>query len=171
MENQFHGSIPFDIGFTLPNLWYFSIADNNFTGTIPSSFSNMSKFEMLQLQINNLVGSVPYNLGSLKSLELLSLGENKLGSGQPNDLDFVDSLVSCTNLRVLAVFMNNFGGMLPNFIANLSENLVELSFSNNQIYGNNPSGIQNLQGLTELLLSSNQLTGSIPPGIGLLQNL
>ncbi|KAI3908195.1 hypothetical protein MKW98_029496 [Papaver atlanticum] len=172
MNNQLHGSIPFDIGSTLPNLIYLSVSGNNFTGNIPSSLSNMSRLLHLQLQINNLVGSVPHNLGNLLSLEILRLGGNKLGSGQANDLNFVNSLVNCTNLRVLNLGTNSFGGVLPNSIANLITNLVSLDFSGNQkIYGSIPPGIQNLVGLTILVLSSNQLTGSIPPGIGLLQNL
>ncbi|KAI3853519.1 hypothetical protein MKX03_017250 [Papaver bracteatum] len=169
--NQLHGSIPFNIGFTLPNLRDFSIITNNFTGTIPSSFSNMSRLEKLQLLDNNLGGSVPYDLGNLKSLEVLQLGRNKLGSAQANDLDFLNSLVNCTNLWLLDVGDNNLGGVLPNSIANLTINLVQLVLTNNQIYGSIPPGIQNLQDLRILLLGSNQFTGSIPPSIGLLQNL
>ncbi|KAI3858705.1 hypothetical protein MKX03_033658, partial [Papaver bracteatum] len=55
MFNQLHGSIPFDIGFTLPNLKHFSNSENNFTGTIPSSISNLSKLNVLQLNVNNFV--------------------------------------------------------------------------------------------------------------------
>ncbi|KAI3853518.1 hypothetical protein MKX03_017249 [Papaver bracteatum] len=158
MNNQLQGTIPFDIGFTLPNLIYFSVSGNNFTGNIPSSLSNMSRLEMLQLQINNLVGSIPYTLGNLKNIEFLGLGSNKLGSGEANDLNFLLSLVNCTKLRFLDVSKNNLGGEIPNSIANLTTIFI-------------PPGIQNLLGLTTLYLNSNQLTGSIPPGNGLLQNM
>ncbi|KAI3853505.1 hypothetical protein MKX03_017236 [Papaver bracteatum] len=140
MDNQLHGSIPSDIGFTLPNLSYFSVAVNNFTGTIPSSFSNMSKLEKFQLGTNNFVGSVPIKLGNLKSLKVLRLRENNLGSGQANDLNFLDSLVNCTNLKVIKVSYNNFWGVLPSFIANVTSDLVELNFRRNQLYGSIPSG-------------------------------
>ncbi|KAI3878479.1 hypothetical protein MKX03_007259 [Papaver bracteatum] len=169
--NRLHGSIPIDIGFTLPDLTFFSVVGNHFTGTIPSSLSNMSRLVTLQLGENNLVGSVPNNLGNLKSLERLRLGDNKLGSRQANDLNFLNSLVNCTNLRDLTISKNNFGGVLPSSITNLTVKLVYLDFEENQISGSIPPGIQNLQGLTRLLLGSNQFTGSIPPGIGLLQNL
>ncbi|XP_026431714.1 putative receptor-like protein kinase At3g47110 [Papaver somniferum] len=171
MNNQLHGSIPFDIGFTLPNLNFFLISNNNFTGTIPSSFSNSSRLEILQLDNNNLVGSVPYNLGNSKSLDRILLGENKLGSGQANDLDFINSLVNCTDLRWLNISANNFGGVLPSYITNLTTNLRILDFRGNYIYGSIPPGIQNLQGLRTLSLGSNQFTGSVPPSIGLFQNL
>ncbi|KAI3938556.1 hypothetical protein MKW98_016061 [Papaver atlanticum] len=171
MDNQLHGSIPFDIGFILPNLNYFSIAINSFSGTIPSSFSNMSKLESLQLARNNLVGSIPSNLGNLQNLEILQLARNKLGSRQANDLNFISSLVNCTNLRALIISTNNFEGVLPSSIANLTTKLDTLDLSRNQIYGSIPLGIQNLLGLTTLLLDSNQFIGSIPSGIGNLQNL
>ncbi|XP_026450323.1 probable LRR receptor-like serine/threonine-protein kinase At3g47570 [Papaver somniferum] len=171
MYNHLHGSIPFNIGFTLPNLTHFSVQENNFSGTIPTSFSNMSRLEIFQVGTNNLVGSVPHNLGNLKSLRVIQLRENYLGSGQTDDLFFLNSLVNCSNLRVLIVSMNNFGGTLPSSIANLTTNLDQLDLSNNQIYGSIPPGIQNLLGLTTLILGYNYFTGSIPPGIGNLQNL
>ncbi|KAI3853516.1 hypothetical protein MKX03_017247 [Papaver bracteatum] len=148
-DNRLHGSIPFDIGFTLPNLIYLSIGTNNFTGIIPSSVSNLSRLDMLQLYDNNIVGAVPY-LGNLPSLTWLYLKDINLGSGQANDLGFLNSLINCTNLELITIQNNNF---------------------ENKIYGNVPAGIQNLVGLRTLSLGENQLTGSIPPGIGNLGNL
>ncbi|KAI3875392.1 hypothetical protein MKW98_000069 [Papaver atlanticum] len=171
VDNQLHGTIPFDIGFTLPNLTYFSVVSNYFSGTIPSSFSNSSRLEYLLLGINKLVGSVPYNLCSSNSLTWLLLSYNDLGSGKANDLDFLDSIINCTSLKYLYLDFNNFGGVLPISIANFTENLDILNFRDNQLYGSIPTGIQNLVGLTNLLLGSNQFTGNIPPGIGNLQNL
>ncbi|KAI3855885.1 hypothetical protein MKX03_011540 [Papaver bracteatum] len=171
LDNHLHGNIPFDIGFTLPNLWYFSVAINNFTGTVPSSLSNSSRLKIIQLGHNSLVGSVPYNLSNLKSLEVLHLRSNKLGNGQANDLDFLNSLVHCRNLRWINLNENSFGGELPSSIANLTTKLDTLNFGDNQIHGSIPAGIQNLLGLTSLTLSSNQFIGGIPPGIGHLQNL
>ncbi|XP_026457240.1 probable LRR receptor-like serine/threonine-protein kinase At3g47570 [Papaver somniferum] len=171
MTNQLHGSVPFDIGFTLPNLEHFSNADNNFTGTIPTSISNLSNLKVLQLNLNNFVGSVPNNLGDLKSLVILNLSQNKLGSGQPGDLTFLNSLVNCTDLKFLIVHRNNFRGVLPNSIANLTNKLEQLYLSKNPIYGSVPEGIQNLVGLTMLILEDNLFTGSIPQGIGKLQML
>ncbi|KAI3893161.1 hypothetical protein MKX03_020186 [Papaver bracteatum] len=124
----------------------------------------MSRLEMFLVGTNNLVGSVPHNLGNLISLGVIQLRDNNLGSGQADDLNFLDSLVNCTNLRVLIVGINNFGGTLPSSIANFTTNLDQLDFSNNQIYGSIPPGIKNLQGLTTLILGYNHFTGSIPSG-------
>ncbi|KAI3853512.1 hypothetical protein MKX03_017243 [Papaver bracteatum] len=171
MGNQLHGNIPFNIGFTLPNLIFFAVSGNNFTGTVPASFSNLSRLGVLQLQVNNLVGSVPYNLGDIESLTALLLGGNNLGYRQANDLNFLSSLINCTNLRLLIAGNNNFGGMLPSSLGNLTTNLNTLVLEKNHIYGSVPTSIMNLVGLTNLYLDENLLTGSIPPGIGSLRNL
>ncbi|KAI3888987.1 hypothetical protein MKX03_014035 [Papaver bracteatum] len=171
MFNQLHGTIPFDIGLTLPNITYFSVSGNSFTGIIPNSFSNSSSLQVLQLYQNNFVGSVPYNLVHFNNLVRLNLGENDLGSGQANDLDFLNSLINCTSLKVIFLGVNNFGGMLPSSIANLTTNLDTLHLARNQIYGSIPAGIQDLVGLRSLVLGGNLLAGGIPPGIGNLQNL
>ncbi|KAI3875396.1 hypothetical protein MKW98_000073 [Papaver atlanticum] len=171
MFNQLHGSIPFDIGFTLPNLNYFSVAENYFYGTFPISLTNLSRLEALQLQGNNFVGSIPYNLGDIASLTFLNLEKNKFGSGQVNDLNFLNSLVNCTNLNLLSLADNNFGGTIPSSIANLTIKLGALFLSKNQLCGSVPIGIQNLVGLTTFVLANNLLTGPIPQGIAKLKNL
>ncbi|XP_059639128.1 receptor kinase-like protein Xa21 [Cornus florida] len=66
---------------------------------------------------------------------------------------------------------NNFGGVLPNSIANLSTNRTQLSISSNYISGTIPQGIENLINLKELYSSLNMLTGSIPESIGKISEL
>ncbi|XP_026421266.1 probable LRR receptor-like serine/threonine-protein kinase At3g47570 [Papaver somniferum] len=171
MFNQLHGTIPFDIGLTLPNITSFSVSGNSFTGIIPNSFANSSSLKVLQLYKNNFVGSLPYNLGHFNNLIRLNLGENDLGSGRANDLDFINSLINCTSLKVIFLGVNNFGGMLPSSIGNLTTDLDTLHLAENQIYGSIPAGIQDLVGLRSLVLAGNLLAGGIPPGIGNLQNL
>ncbi|THG20537.1 hypothetical protein TEA_023419 [Camellia sinensis var. sinensis] len=168
--NQIQGSLPWDLGITLPNIEFFNIGDNQFTGLIPASISNSSKLHYLMMVQNKLVGKVP-NLERLRNLEWLSISGNQLGSGEADDLNFISSLINATNLQVLGVNLNNFGGELPESIGNLSGNLQVLYLDNNKIFGSIPPGIVNLVGLQSLYMQVNQLTSTIPSEIGKLQNL
>nr|XP_023883724.1 probable LRR receptor-like serine/threonine-protein kinase At3g47570 [Quercus suber] len=57
--NQLSGTLPENIGHTLPNLKLLSISGNKFFGSIPSSLCNASKLQILGLNDNIFVGSVP----------------------------------------------------------------------------------------------------------------
>ncbi|XP_058078519.1 putative receptor-like protein kinase At3g47110 [Magnolia sinica] len=111
------------------------------------------------------------NFGSLKGLFRLELRANELGIGKARDLSFLDSLTNCSSLQWVDVSRNCLSGALPNSIANLSTQLTFLSLGSNMIFGNIPSGIQNLIGLTLLGMEYNYLTGTIPIGVGKLNKL
>nr|DAD23968.1 TPA_asm: hypothetical protein HUJ06_025431 [Nelumbo nucifera] len=171
VANHLQGNLPMDIGFTLPDLQVLNIGGNQFTGTVPVSLSNLSKLEFLDIKQNNFTGKVSLNFGRLSGLSWLALSENQLGSGHANDLSFVTTLVNCTSLKVLSLDGNNFGGVLPTSISNLSTQLVTLTLGYNQMSGRIPTGIGNLVNLNVLGIEFNQLTGSIPNSIGKLQML
>jgi hypothetical protein len=57
--NQIQGSLPSDIGITLPNIQTFIFSDNQFTGSIPVSISNASNLNIFELGQNQLIGKVP----------------------------------------------------------------------------------------------------------------
>ncbi|XP_057989227.1 probable LRR receptor-like serine/threonine-protein kinase At3g47570 isoform X3 [Hevea brasiliensis] len=169
-SNQFQGNLPLSIGNSLPNLRIFSIGDNEFTGTIPTSFSNASNLGFLYLPLNNLTGSVP-SLGKLHRLLALQIGVNNLGSGKADDLRFLSTLTNATALRNIGIGYNNFGGELPEHIANFSKVLRFFVIQNNQISGNIPIGIKFLVNLEVFAADRNKLSGTIPSGIGQLQNV
>lgn len=109
------------------------------------------------------------SLASLPSLWDLEIDENNLGNNKDNDLDFLSSLSNCTNLEVLNIRKNNFGGVLPDSIGNFSKKIRKLGLGINQIFGSIPSGITNLANLNVLDMETNHLTGSIPQDIGRLR--
>ncbi|KAL8162303.1 hypothetical protein V2J09_013792 [Rumex salicifolius] len=170
--NQLHGRLPPSLFNTLPNLYYFSVSINQFSGPIPVSLSNASNLQLLQLQLNEFEGNVP-SLENLRQLAVFSVYGNQLGSGArgQDDLSFLCSLTNATFLIALQMDNNSFAGMFPQCITNLSSQLQVLTIFNNYIHGSIPREIDSLSGLQSLSISNNSFTGIIPPIIGNLGNL
>ncbi|CAN1321044.1 Probable LRR receptor-like serine/threonine-protein kinase At3g47570 [Linum perenne] len=141
-ENQFQGDLPWNLGFSLPNLESFNVYLNQFTGTIPATLSNASNLFQLQLQDNNFTGSVP-SMAGLSMLGFFAISGNSLR---------------------LYLHENNISGYIPSSIGNLTK-LYELSISDNYLDGEIPASIQGCQRLSTLDLSNNNLTGVIPPEV------
>ncbi|KAH7553821.1 hypothetical protein JRO89_XS12G0061500 [Xanthoceras sorbifolium] len=170
-ENQLIGEIPPYIGFTLPNIRILLLGGNRFTGAIPHSISNASKLERLDFSLNFFTGSIPVNLGNLQNLIRLNFGVNKLGTGRGDDLSFLNSLVNCTFLDVLAFGNNSLSGVLPSSVANFSSHLSYLFMGANRISGSIPTAIGNLKSLILIGIEKNFLTGRVPISVGYLSNL
>ncbi|KAM5556685.1 hypothetical protein ABKV19_024192 [Rosa sericea] len=170
-NNKFKGSIPPAIGLNMPHLLEMYVGGNELFGQIPSSFSNASQINILDVGDNNFVGQVPKCFGDLPDLQWLSVSDNYLGSFSANDLDFITSLVNCSKLDTLDMGSNNFGGVLPNSVANLSTQLTAIFFESNQISGVIPETLENLNSLIALGLEYNLFRGAIPTSIAKLQKL
>ncbi|KAH0677180.1 hypothetical protein KY285_024981 [Solanum tuberosum] len=108
-----------------------------------------------------------------------------LVKGEDDDLSYLTTLVNATSLELLELNTNNFGGVLPASVSNLSTELIELSLSYNQISGEISRAISNLKklqsffvaynrfhaSLTKLSLRENNLQGRIPSSLGKCHNL
>ena len=110
--NQIQGSLPWNIGITLPNLEYLAIELNQFAGSIPISISNVSNLIIVDLSESELSGKVP-SLEKLYKMTVFGIDSNNLGNGGANDLSFLCSLTNATHLAYLDVDTNQFGGELP----------------------------------------------------------
>ncbi|KAF3455325.1 hypothetical protein FNV43_RR05773 [Rhamnella rubrinervis] len=166
-NHQLRGTLPDNIGITLPNLQALGLASNQFSGRIPASLCNASKLQIISINYNNFVGQVPTNFGNLQELWWLGVGFNNLGRNSSNDLDFVRSLRNCSKLKILAFNHNHLGGVLPNSIANLSAQLNLLLLASNQVSGNIDGAVfENLINLIELAMEDNHFTGIIPTSFG-----
>lgn len=170
-HNKLNGCLPLDIGLTLPNLQWFSISLNEFSGLIPYSFPNASKLQLLELARNNFVGEVPSNLGHLPSLTWLSFNANYIGDNSTNDLGFLASLTNCTQLLSLNFGDNNFGGILPTSIANLTSDLHFLFYNDNYLYGTIGDTLKRYTKLHLLNLGGNLFHGTIPSYFGTFQSM
>jgi Leucine-rich repeat (LRR) protein len=169
--NELSGSLPADLFLTIPQIQYFQIYGNQFTGSLPLSLSNASELQRLEARENNFTGKLSVNFGGLQHLMALFVSDNNLGSGDADEMDFFQSLLNCSNLYILDLSTNQFKGMLPTVLGNLSTQLKGFGINNNLIFGEIPSGIGNLVNLTILSMSGNKFTGAIPSNIGNLQKL
>ncbi|PRQ57306.1 putative protein kinase RLK-Pelle-LRR-XII-1 family [Rosa chinensis] len=169
--NKFKGSIPPGIGLNMPNLQVVYLGTNEFSGQIPASFSNASQLQILDVGENNFVGQVPASFGNFPNLQLLNFEVNNLGTNSSNDLGFITFLTNCSNLWLFSLSNNNFGGVLPNSVANFSTQLTQLCLGGNQIAGTIPETLENLSNLILLTLEENLFTGTIPASFGKLQKL
>ncbi|CAL5184968.1 unnamed protein product [Lathyrus oleraceus] len=164
-KNFIYGSLPSNMFHTLSKLEHFLIGGNQFFGPIPTSIINASSFVEFDISQNHFVGQVP-NLERLKDLQYLNLEYNNLGGNSTNDLEFLHSLANCTKLYMFSIFHNNFQGILPNAIGNLSIELNELYLGFNKISGKIPAELGHLIGLTLLGLQFNYFEGMIPTTFG-----
>ncbi|KAG5013702.1 hypothetical protein JHK86_025963 [Glycine max] len=169
-DNQFNGSLPPNMFHTLPNLREFLVGGNHFSAPLPTSITNASILQTLDVGKNQLVGQVP-SLGKLQHLWFLSLYYNNLGDNSTKDLEFLKSLANCSKLQVVSISYNNFGGSLPNSVGNLSTQLSQLYLGGNQISGKIPAELGNLVSLTILTMEINHFEGSIPANFGKFQKL
>ncbi|XP_074279798.1 uncharacterized protein LOC141605067 isoform X2 [Silene latifolia] len=166
-DNQLHGELPADVGVNVPRLKWLSLEENNFTGLIPITIQNITTFELIALSYNNFIGNVPFYFQHFHNLNSLSLGGNFL----EGNINFIDTLVNCSQLQVLILGPNHFSGILPKSVANLSTSLEWLILQYTQISGKIPEGITNLNNLEQLSMASNKLTGPIPQDFGKLYKL
>ena len=143
---------------------------NRLEGPIPSSLSNASFIEFLDLSSNNFTGTIPL-LGNMKNLVKLFLGTNSWSSTTELNFQLFDSLTNCTQLENIYLNSNQLVGELPSSVANLSVNLQEFCIDDNFLTGSFPQGFKRYQNLTALSIYQNSFRGKISNSIGKLLKL
>ncbi|KAK7857466.1 lrr receptor-like serine/threonine-protein kinase efr, partial [Quercus suber] len=86
-------------------------------------------------------------------------------------LHFLSSFTNRSRLQTLELEVNQFDGVLPNSISNLSNELIELYFGNNEISGTIPESLTNLVNLIILGLNDNHFIGVIPIAFGKFEKM
>ncbi|CAN1321007.1 Probable LRR receptor-like serine/threonine-protein kinase At3g47570 [Linum perenne] len=162
-NNSFTGEIPPQIGrlHILQELWLtnnsLSVTQNYLTGTIPSTFGNLSSsIQYFEVAENQLSGRVPNALGQLNNLQFLALNWNNLSGEIPV------SIFNLSSLTDMWFGGNQFHGELPWNIGISLPNLEYLDVADNHFTGNVPPSLSNASNLVELQLQVNKLTGSMP---------
>ncbi|KAJ4821247.1 Leucine-rich receptor-like protein kinase family protein [Rhynchospora pubera] len=148
VNNQFSGSIPSSSS----NILVFKAGGNKFTGDIPSSLSTgMPLLQTLDLSENRISGEIPASIGSLGSLSVLNLSHNKISGEIPA------SIGSMAVLTSLDLSSNELSGEIPSAFGNVKFNFLNLS--SNDLSGKIPSGID-ISAYDESFLSNPGLCSS-----------
>eukprot|EP00253_Pinus_taeda_P016004 PITA_16004 len=161
--NKFTGSIPQEFG-QLTCLRTLYLYDNELSGPIPLSLSNISTLVDLVISRNKFIGSIPQELGQLSSLQFLYLFDNELSGSIPPSLSNISTLVD------LEISQNKLTESIPFTLSNMV-NLSFLNLRGNQLSGKIPNSIGNCSKLSVLALNDNMLSGSVPTALGKLSLL
>ncbi|GFY86974.1 receptor-like protein kinase 2 [Actinidia rufa] len=132
-SNRIFGQIPTEFGSACKSLHLLDASRNLITGTIPSSFGDLTSLVSLDLSWNVLQGSIPSSMGQIRGLKFLSLAGNNLNGTVPISLGQLHSL------EVLDLSSNSLSGEIPKDLVNLS-NLTVLRLNNNKLSGQIPPG-------------------------------
>ncbi len=137
------------------------ISDNQLSGSIPSSLSNLMQLNYLHLYNNQLSGSIPSELGSLSNLLELYLHGNQLSGTIPSEL------ANLSNLQYLQLNNNQLSGTIPSELGNLSK-LQRLYLDGNQLTSMPDfSGSEMESAITTINVKNNRLDfSSIEPNVG-----
>ncbi|XP_059303625.1 receptor protein-tyrosine kinase CEPR1-like isoform X2 [Lycium ferocissimum] len=183
------GLFPYDVCSFLPGLRILRLGHNNFQGTFPSSISNCSLLEelnmvstsftgplpdfsplqslrLLNLSYNHFTGEFPLSIINLTNLELLDFNENR----DFNPWELPENISRLTKLRWMVLTACKLLGRIPASIGNMTA-LVDLELSENRLTGRIPRELGQLKKLKMLELYYNQLEGEIPEELGNLTEL
>ncbi|KAJ4768126.1 Polygalacturonase inhibitor protein [Rhynchospora pubera] len=152
-QNQFSGTIPSSFG-SLPKLYYLDLSFNRLTGTIPPALLSTSS-SSLELANNNLTGEIPKCYGAVNFSVFIVRG-NRL-NGDPSFLFRKQQTAGNIELA-----HNDFKFDLSN--VEFSDNLWGFDISHNKIYGRVPNSFATAAHLRYPNLSFNRLCGELPQG-------
>ncbi|KAL3820054.1 hypothetical protein ACJIZ3_005959 [Penstemon smallii] len=170
-NNSLTGELPF----TLKNctrLVVMDIGENMFSGNIPKWIGN--NLQALRLRNNKFYGHIPSEICQLYKLHILDLANNNLTGGIPNCFGNLSGMV----VNVHYEDYINYGsfdevlkGQERNYFYPISNYLINLDISNNNLVGKIPWELTKLSGLVGLNLSHNHFVGRIPKRIGHMESM
>ncbi|KAL8266918.1 hypothetical protein R6Q59_004262 [Mikania micrantha] len=155
----------------LVNLEVIDLSQNNINGTIPGWLQNLPNLFYLDLSNNSLSGGFPVELTRLPALASQQVLDHVNSSYlelpvfvAPQNASYLQYNQLATLPPALYLASNNLSGDIPVEIGNL-QSIHVLELSQNNFNGNIPSSISNLKNLEILDLSHNLLSGEIPSAL------
>ncbi|CAD6262298.1 unnamed protein product [Miscanthus lutarioriparius] len=157
--NALSGPVPKELG-NLVNLTSLCLATNSLNGSLPSELGNLVKLEELYIDSAGLSGPIPSSYSKLTRMRKMQIGEIVNGS---SSLAFINDMTSLSTL-ILRNCKISDSLTSVNFSQLTKLNILDLSFNN--ITGEVPQALLNLNSLNSLFLGNNSLSGSLPSSIG-----
>ncbi|TYI61060.1 hypothetical protein E1A91_D10G146500v1 [Gossypium mustelinum] len=162
-----------------------SLANNLLSGEIPDCWIKWQSLQVLRLDGNRVTGKIPSSMGTLSELQSLHL-HNKLHGEIPLSLKNCREL-DLTNLIILILRSNKFGGSIPDHLRALNS-LHIFDLADNNFFGSIPRCISNFTAMVRgsgswgnaiptlnlvkvLDFSRNKFSGKIPHEVTSLQGL
>ncbi|OMP04479.1 hypothetical protein COLO4_09603 [Corchorus olitorius] len=140
---------------------FLDISNSGISGSIPSSFWNMSsQFYDLNISHNQIYGEIPYI--PVQPYASFDFSSNSFNGSLPR---------ISSNLRELYLSNNSFSGSLSYFLCQRMNETMWLQFlilSENFLLGELPDCWVKWPNLQVIKLDGNNLTGSIPSSLGML---
>ncbi|XP_006306633.2 leucine-rich repeat receptor protein kinase EMS1 isoform X1 [Capsella rubella] len=182
-NNSFQSYIPEKIC-QLSEVGLLDLSHNKFRGSIPSCFSKMSLGAENNDRVMSLVADFDFSyitfLRHCQYSSHLNLDDGVRNGYQPKPATIVDFLTKSryeayqgdilNYMHGLDLSSNELSGEIPVEIGDL-QNIRSLNLSSNCLTGSIPDSISKLKGLESLDLSNNKLDGSIPPVLADLNSL
>ncbi|KAJ0611645.1 putative protein kinase RLK-Pelle-LRR-XI-1 family [Helianthus annuus] len=162
-QRNLSGRISDDIQ-RLRSLTTINLCCNEFSSSLPRSFSSLTLLEYVDLSQNNFVGLFPEGLGMAIGLSFVNVSGNNFSGDVPAEFGNI------TALETLDLRGNFFTGSIPVSFKNLKK-LKFLGLSGNSLTGTIPKEIGEISGLESVILGYNEFAGGIPAEIGNLSNL
>ncbi|PQP92363.1 hypothetical protein Pyn_26625 [Prunus yedoensis var. nudiflora] len=164
------------------NLRVLCLVGNRLTGQLPVWLSKLHNLKILLLSGNEITGPIPSWLGTLPRLFYINLSENRFSGEFPKQLCRLPRLVYEPNITSQVDHISNefelpfyFSTITrnPNYYlsSKISSYPATIDLSNNNIVGDIPIEVGQLQLLRGLVLHSNNFSGVIPDQISNLKNL
>ncbi|XP_074284273.1 receptor-like protein EIX2 [Silene latifolia] len=164
---------------TQKNLSELLLTNANISGLMPSWFHTMQQLDFVLLSNNKLCGPIIFPINFIAiylsnnslSGEFLSNGSKSEVYRSANFIDLTNNFISgplleglgqiMPNLTTLILSNNQISGQIPNSLCQL-ELLNSLDINNNSLSGEIPNCLANLSSLSFVRLSYNKLKGHIP---------
>jgi len=163
-DNTLSGTLPQSIGLFCSGLTNVFVFSNLFTGSLPSTFGNLTNLEHFYGGGNAFSGSIPSSFSAMTRLRHFWFPKNQLTGS-------LDPLLGMTSLDYLNLSGNLFRGVsLPDSIGNLRA-LTSLFLAECNFVGTIPESIGALELASLVNLDENQFSGQLPNSIGNWSNI